>query len=155
MGSCRLDWQCGVGGAGPRQADADEEWRSGEYHQGGRRDPSRPKSLRHAWIYHATGLVHTGAQRFDAPCGVRNACRGRSAVPPGTVSFPGLDPKSVEILNKEWKLKPGDVFDASYPGTFFADVIRPRLRPSTTPPETKLDVDEKNRLVNVGFVFGR
>jgi len=73
----------------------------------------------------------------------------------GTVSFPGLDPKSVEILNKEWKLKPGDVFDASYPGTFFADVIRPRLRPSTTPPETKLDVDEKNRLVNVGFVFGR
>lgn len=72
----------------------------------------------------------------------------------GTVSFHGLDPKGVETLNKEWKLKPGDVFDASYPGTFFDDAIRPRLRPSTTPPSTKLDVDEKNRIVNVGFVFG-
>ncbi|HEY7499462.1 MAG TPA: POTRA domain-containing protein [Vicinamibacterales bacterium] len=72
----------------------------------------------------------------------------------GTVSFPGLGPKEAEMLGQLWKLKAGEVFDGSYPNEFFAQQIRPRLRPGAAPPRMQLQMDEANRLVNVSVVFG-
>jgi len=36
----------------------------------------------------------------------------------GTLSIDGVPARQVDALVKKWKLKAGDVFDASYPGTF-------------------------------------
>lgn len=71
----------------------------------------------------------------------------------GTVSFQGLGPKDADLLGQLWKLKTGDVFDASYPDQFFAEQIRPRLRPGATSPRIQLQLDQPNRLVNVSVVF--
>jgi outer membrane translocation and assembly module TamA len=72
----------------------------------------------------------------------------------GSVSFPGLGPKETELLAQLWKLKAGDVFDATYPDQFFAEQIRPRLRPGAAPPAIQLQLDQPNRLVNVRVAFG-
>jgi outer membrane protein assembly factor BamA len=73
----------------------------------------------------------------------------------GAVAFPGLAARDAELLGKQWQLQPGDVFDATYPDRFYTEVIRPRLPPGAKPPAMESQVDEKNRVVNVRFVFGK
>ena len=72
----------------------------------------------------------------------------------GTLSFPGLDAAGAAALTKEWRLKPGDVYNASYPEKFAVDAIRPRLRPGTKPPNFRFGVDQDKHLVNVEIVVG-
>ena len=72
----------------------------------------------------------------------------------GTLTFPGLDAAGAAALTKAWRLKAGDVYDASYSDTFVTDVIRPRLRPGTKPPNVRLGVPEDAHVVNVAIVFG-
>jgi len=72
----------------------------------------------------------------------------------GSLSFPGLDVAGAAVLTKEWRVKPGDVYDADYPGKFADQVIRPRLRPGTKPPDIRVGVDAEKRLVNVAIAFG-
>jgi outer membrane protein assembly factor BamA len=71
----------------------------------------------------------------------------------GTIEFPGLAPADAETLAKKWQLRPGDVFDASYPDRFFLEEIRPRLPRTAKPPSIESRVDEPNRVVHVRFVF--
>jgi outer membrane protein assembly factor BamA len=72
----------------------------------------------------------------------------------GTLTFPGLAPDAVEILTKRWRLKTGDIFDATYPSLFVSQEIHPRLRQGTAPAAFQTQVDEQNRVVNVRYVFG-
>jgi outer membrane protein assembly factor BamA len=73
----------------------------------------------------------------------------------GSIAFPGLSAGDAALLAQRWQLKPGDVFDASYPDRFYAEEIRPRLPQGAKPPSMDMQVDEKTRVVNVRFVFGR
>jgi outer membrane protein assembly factor BamA len=72
----------------------------------------------------------------------------------GTLTFPGLSPDAVQTLTKRWRLKTGDVFDATYPSQFYSDEIGPRLRQGAPSPAFQTQVDEQNRVVNVRYVFG-
>ena len=72
----------------------------------------------------------------------------------GTLTFPGLAPDGAAILSSRWKLKAGDVFDATYPSQFFLDEIRTRLKQGTTPPSIRSKVDKEKHIVDVSFVFG-
>jgi outer membrane protein insertion porin family len=46
----------------------------------------------------------------------------------GMVHFEGLPEVASKELIKSWQLKPGDVYDASYPGTFVAKVAMGKLK---------------------------
>ena len=72
----------------------------------------------------------------------------------GTLTFPGLSPDAAATLTKRWRLKAGDVFDASYPTQFFMDDIQPRLRQGTAPPRLQTQIDDQNRVVNIQYLFG-
>jgi outer membrane protein assembly factor BamA len=72
----------------------------------------------------------------------------------GTLAFTGLAPEATETLTKRWRLKAGDVFDASYPAKFYTDDIGPRLPRGVKPPSLQSQVDEQNRVVNIKYVFG-
>jgi outer membrane protein insertion porin family len=48
----------------------------------------------------------------------------------GALTFVGFAPRDVDTLTSKWKLKPGDVYDASYPSTFRLS----ELKPYTSPP---------------------
>jgi outer membrane protein assembly factor BamA len=72
----------------------------------------------------------------------------------GTLTFSGLAPDAAATLTKRWRLKAGDVFDASYPTQFYVDEIQPRLRQGTTPPRVQSQLDQENRVVNMNYVFG-
>jgi outer membrane protein insertion porin family len=72
----------------------------------------------------------------------------------GALEFAGLAPDDAEALSKKWLLKPGDVFDDSYPAKFFAQEIRPRLRAGAKPPMLQTRVDAQKQVVNVRYVFG-
>lgn len=52
----------------------------------------------------------------------------------GTLSFTGLPAKDAEALVKEWKLKPGDVYDDTLLNTFSFDVVRSRIAPRVAAP---------------------
>jgi outer membrane protein assembly factor BamA len=71
----------------------------------------------------------------------------------GEVRFPGLDAAGTATLTKEWRLKPGEVYDASYPDTFAEKVIRPRLRAGAKPPTFRLGVDPNTLMVDVDVDF--
>jgi outer membrane protein assembly factor BamA len=72
----------------------------------------------------------------------------------GTLTFPGLSPDGVADLTKRWRLKAGDVFDASYPAQFFMDQVQPRLRQGAARPTLQSQIDEQNHVVNIRYVFG-
>ncbi len=72
----------------------------------------------------------------------------------GSLTFSGLDPAGTATLSKEWRLKPGEVYDAEYPGKFTSEKIHPRLRPGVKPPALRLALDQEKRLVNVEIAFG-
>jgi len=72
----------------------------------------------------------------------------------GDVEFPGLAPADAAGLIKRWQLKPGDVFDASYPDRFMDEEIFPRIPRGARVPALESRADQQNRLVHVRFVFG-
>lgn len=72
----------------------------------------------------------------------------------GTVEFPGLAPADAAGLLKRWQLKPGDVFDASYPDRFMDEEIVPRIPRGARMPAIESRADEQNRVINVRYVFG-
>jgi outer membrane protein assembly factor BamA len=71
----------------------------------------------------------------------------------GTLAFTGIDGKVAAELQKQWKLKPGAVYDGLYLSRFMGDEIEHRrglgvvpqsFRPHVTP-------DEAAHVVNVTF----
>lgn len=72
----------------------------------------------------------------------------------GTVEFPGLAPGDVAGLLQRWQLKPGEVFDASYPDRFMDDEIVPRIPRGARLPAIESRADEQKRVINVRYVFG-
>jgi outer membrane protein assembly factor BamA len=72
----------------------------------------------------------------------------------GSVEFPGLADADVAMLRKRWQMEPGAVFDDSYPGKFYADVLRPALqRAGGRQMTTELRVDQKKLVVDVRYVL--
>jgi outer membrane protein assembly factor BamA len=74
----------------------------------------------------------------------------------GAVEIAGLPPAEAASLQKRWRLKAGDVFDASYPSKFVADEVRPvlrRLKLRGAVPEMRADTPRQ--LVNVRIVVQR
>jgi outer membrane protein insertion porin family len=73
----------------------------------------------------------------------------------GTVEFVGLDPKDAADLAKKWRLKPGEVYDASYLREFRSANLTPgrgAAPPSwTATAETR--VNDGTHTVDVRFVF--
>jgi outer membrane protein assembly factor BamA len=72
----------------------------------------------------------------------------------GSVEFPGLAPADAAGLLKRWQLKPGDVFDASYPDRFMDEEIVPRIPRGARLPAIESRADQQNRVINVRYVFG-
>ncbi|HET7216697.1 MAG TPA: POTRA domain-containing protein [Vicinamibacterales bacterium] len=72
----------------------------------------------------------------------------------GTVEFPGLAPADAAGLLKRWQLKPGDVFDASYPDRFMDEEIVPRIPRGARMPAIESRADQQNRTIHVRYVFG-
>jgi outer membrane protein insertion porin family len=66
----------------------------------------------------------------------------------GVFKVVGLAPKDQEALTKQWKLQPGDVYDASYLAEFRSTVLRPYAAP---PRQIAEDVsgDAATHVVNV------
>lgn len=73
----------------------------------------------------------------------------------GAVEFAGVSEGDARSLQRRWRLKSGEVYDASYLDEFSASEIAP-LRQQTMPPRA-VDVegrlDPQQRLVNVRIVF--
>ena len=65
----------------------------------------------------------------------------------GTIEFVGVAPAEAAEFSRKWQLKPGDVYNASYPRTFQVTAGKPP-RPLT--PEQRIDVER--RVVDVRFV---
>lgn len=63
----------------------------------------------------------------------------------GSLLVTGMTEKELRKLEEKWKLKPGDVFDASYPGSFQGELIKQNRTKtpilSTKPDQTKQTVD--------------
>jgi hypothetical protein len=72
----------------------------------------------------------------------------------GTTTFPGLSAADAATLSKQWRLRPGDVFDATYPDLFLDEEIFPRLPRGAKPPVMESQIDAQKGVVNVKFVFG-
>ena len=69
----------------------------------------------------------------------------------GSLEFAGFPDNIVERLKSKWDIKPGDVFDGSYPLKFVSDEIRPLLR--TASPNIELRADKDKPLAHVKFVM--
>jgi hypothetical protein len=69
----------------------------------------------------------------------------------GSLEFAGFPDNIVERLKSNWGIKPGDVFDGSYPLKFVSDEIRPLLR--TASPNIELRADKDKPLAHVKFVM--
>lgn len=72
----------------------------------------------------------------------------------GTVEFAGLAATESAELLKQWQLKPGALFDASYPDQFMDEAIVPRVPRGARVPAVETRADQQNRLIHVRFVFG-
>jgi hypothetical protein len=73
----------------------------------------------------------------------------------GTVEFAGFPDADAAALRKKWTLASGDVFDDSYPTTFFVDVLRPALQriAGGRQSSTEIQVDEAKRVADVRYVL--
>jgi outer membrane protein assembly factor BamA len=45
----------------------------------------------------------------------------------GSVTFEGVNERVADILTKQWKLKPGDIYDSNYTNDFISKVLAPEL----------------------------
>lgn len=45
----------------------------------------------------------------------------------GSVTFEGVNERVADILSKQWKLKPGDIYDSNYTSDFISKVLAPEL----------------------------
>lgn len=73
----------------------------------------------------------------------------------GSVEFAGGAAPHADALVRGWRLKPGDIYDASYPARFGTDEVGRRIQRSAGPnPRLSIEehVDEERRLVYVRFV---
>jgi hypothetical protein len=63
----------------------------------------------------------------------------------GRLLITGMPEKEISKLQERWKMKPGDVFDATYPNDFVGKLIQEGVKkaPSVTPvpDRAKLTVD--------------
>ena len=71
----------------------------------------------------------------------------------GTVDFVNFAPADAAMLRKLWGLRPGDVYDNTYPDRFMKDEIVPRLKGSGDLPRVETDLDVKKAVVNVRIVL--
>jgi outer membrane protein insertion porin family len=69
----------------------------------------------------------------------------------GNLEFAGFPDNVVERLKSKWAIKPGDVFDGSYPVKFVTDEIRPLLR--TASPNIELRADKDKPVAHVKFAL--
>jgi outer membrane protein assembly factor BamA len=73
----------------------------------------------------------------------------------GNVEFAGFSDADGVALKKKWQLASGDVFDDSYPTTFFTEVLRPALQRIGGGRQVASEVraDEAKRIIDVRFVL--
>ena len=71
----------------------------------------------------------------------------------GNVEFAGFTEPDAAALKKKWQLASGDVFDDSYPGTFFRENLQAALQRTGRQVETQLRADEATRVVDVRYVL--
>ena len=71
----------------------------------------------------------------------------------GTLEFAGIPAGDAEKLKKKWQLKPGDVFDDSYPGKFQVEEVSQLRREESTRASLESHIDTDQRVVNLRFVF--
>lgn len=73
----------------------------------------------------------------------------------GSVEFAGGAAPHADALARRWRLKPGDIYDGSYPARFGTDEVARRVQsPGGPNPRLSIEerVDEGRRLVHVRFV---
>jgi outer membrane protein assembly factor BamA len=73
----------------------------------------------------------------------------------GAVEFSGVSDADAAVLAQRWRLKPGEIFDASYPQKFVSEEINPRMPRGSKPPVAQTRADTVGRTVSVRFVFAR
>ena len=74
----------------------------------------------------------------------------------GGVRFDGLPDRVAQSLVKKWRLKPGDVFDGTYPLEFMKKVAPQELAGAKSPPTSStisLQRDPQNASVDVLIAF--
>ena len=73
----------------------------------------------------------------------------------GNVEFVGFTDSDAVMLRKRWQLASGDVFDDSYPDTFFVEVLRPALKTIAGGRQVASGVrlDETRRIVDVRYTL--
>ena len=71
----------------------------------------------------------------------------------GSLEFAGIPAGDADNLRKKWQLKPGSVFDDSYPGKFQAAEVSPLRREGSTRALMETQIDTDQRVVNIRFVF--
>jgi outer membrane protein assembly factor BamA len=74
----------------------------------------------------------------------------------GAIEFVGLPPVDASSLQARWRLRSGDIYDASYPDQFMYTEIVPyrrRTAPSAAPAVLQTHVDAQKLTVDVRFVF--
>ena len=71
----------------------------------------------------------------------------------GTLQFAGIKAADADYLAKQWRLKPGDVFDASYVAKYRADVLRDVQARARVVAKIELGLDRASGVVNVRVVF--
>ena len=70
-----------------------------------------------------------------------------------SVEFVNLAPADAATLRRLWSLRPGDVYDNTYPDRFLKEEIVARLKSDGRVPRIETDLDVKKAVVNVRFVF--
>jgi outer membrane protein assembly factor BamA len=71
----------------------------------------------------------------------------------GTLEFLGIAPSDAAAFAKRWRLKSGDVYDASYAQDFSSKDLAPRLPAGARYPTFQMETDATTRVVNVRFLF--
>jgi hypothetical protein len=70
----------------------------------------------------------------------------------GTLEVLGFSERDAETISRRWRLKPGDVYDASYADDFSAKELQPFRRPGGPPLAVQFQVDSSAGVVNVRIV---
>jgi outer membrane protein assembly factor BamA len=70
----------------------------------------------------------------------------------GTVEVHGFSERDAATLSSRWRLKPGDIYDASYSDEFSSKELAP-LRRAGKPTSLQYDVDPTAGVVNVRIVL--
>jgi outer membrane protein assembly factor BamA len=70
----------------------------------------------------------------------------------GSLEVVGFPERDAETISRRWRLKAGDVYDASYPGEFSVKELQPFRRPGQPPPAVQFEVDPSKGVINVRVV---